>query len=201
MKKKTTLFVLLAFCAAVPLFLAQAGEKAAADTSAEIKNSIRHRCVLECVWANERSPGGPKGDAFVKKCGEGCMDKKAIEAVVKAEVSKDWGTTKQKAIEVCLPSGEHYFLQDLRCPDGKAPEYQRSGSVGSRNPMPEDMEFDMSLMDPTHRLKPGEIDYHIIDRYEVKCRKKTHVLFLDMYHCGTLKPWKAPQGFTRPPRG
>jgi hypothetical protein len=200
MKKNIYPVVLLAFCMAAPLFLAQAGVKAA-DSAAEIKNSIRHRCVLECVWAKERSPGEKEGDAFMKKCGEGCMDKKAMEAAVAAKVPEAWGTTKQNAIEVCLPSGEHYFLQDLRCPDGKAPEYKRSGNVGSRNPMPEDMEFNMSMMDPTYKMKPGEIDYHIVDRYEVKCSKKTHVIFFDMYHCGTLKPWKAPPGFTRPPRG
>jgi hypothetical protein len=194
--KKINPIILLAFCMAVPMFLAKAGDKA--DVS--IKSSIRHRCVLECVWAKERSPSKKEGEAFMKKCGEGCMEKKAIEAAVGGKVSKDWGTTKEKAIEVCLPSGEHYFLQDLRCPDGKAPEYKRSGNVGSRNPMPEDMEFNMSMMDPTHKMKPGEIDYHIIDRYEAKCGKKTYVLFFDMYHCGTLKPWKAPQGFTRPPR-
>jgi len=58
----------------------------------------------------------------------------------------------------------------------------------------------MSMMDPTHRLKPGEVDYHIIDSYEVKCSNKTRTLFFDMYHCGTPKPWQAPKGFTRPPR-
>lgn len=189
--------VLLTACLAVPVFLAQAGEK----TGAEIKNSIRHRCVLECVWAKERSPSKKEGEAFMKKCGEGCMDKTAIEAAVKGAVSNDWGTTKETAIEVCLPSGEHYFLQDLRCPGGKAPEYNRSGNVGSRNPMPQDMEFNMGMMDPTRQMKPGEVDYHIIDRYEVKCPEKTYVLFFDMYHCGTLKAWKAPAGFTRPPRG
>ena len=40
-----------------------------------------------------------------------------------------------------------------------------------------------------------------VDRYEVKCPKKTYTLFFDMYHCGTPKPWLAPKGFTRPPRG
>ena len=199
--KKTTPVILLAIFMAIPVFVTQAGEEAAADPAAKIKHSIRHRCVLECVWAKERSQGKKEGDAFMKECGESCMDQKAIEAALKAKVPEGWGATKEKAIEVCLPSGEHYFLQDLRCPGGKAPEYNRSGNVGSRNPMPEDMEFNMKMMDPTYKLKPGEIDYHIIDRYEVKCPKKTHVLFFDMYHCGTLKPWLAPEGFTRPPRG
>ena len=200
MKNRIPLALLLAVCMAVPLFIAQAGDEAA-DAGAKLKNAVRHRCVLECVWAKERSPGKKEGDAFMKKCGEACMDKKAIEAAMKSKVPDGWGATKEKAIEVCLPSGEHYFLQDLLCPDGKAPKFNRSGNVGSRNPMPEDMEFNMSMMDPTHRMKPGEVDYHIIDRYEVKCSKKTHTLFFDMYHCGTLKPWLVPQGFTRPPRG
>jgi hypothetical protein len=200
MKMMNPRLPLLAVLAVVPLLVARAGDEPD-GADAKIKNAIRHRCVLECVWAKERSPGGQEGDAFMKKCGEACMDRQAMQAVMKAKIPEGWGTTKEDAIEVCLPSGEHYFLQDLRCPDGEAPEYQRSGSVGSRNKMPEDMQFNMDMMDPTHRLKPGEIDYHIVDRYEVKCKKKTHVLFFDMYHCGTLKPWKSPKGFTRPPRG
>lgn len=198
--KKMIPVVLLAICMAAPMFLAQAGDKKA-DAGTKIKHSIRHRCVLECVWAKERSPGKKEGEAFMKTCGETCMDQKAIEAALKAKVPEGWGTTKENAIEVCLPAGEHYFLQDLRCPGGKAPEYNRSGNVGSRNPMPQDLEFNMKMMDPTYKQKPGEADYHIIDRYEVKCPKKTHLLFFDMYHCGTVKPWLPPEGFTRPPRG
>jgi hypothetical protein len=41
-----------------------------------------------------------EGDAFVKKCGEECMDTEAIQATMQAKVPEGWGTTKKNAIEV-----------------------------------------------------------------------------------------------------
>jgi hypothetical protein len=129
------------------------------------------------------------------------MNPAEVAAAMKQKVPDDWGSSKKNAIEVCLPSGEHYFLRDLRCPDGKAPRYRRLGSVGSRTPMPDGMDFKPGLMDPTIPVKRGEADYHVIDKYEVTCTKATYILFLDMYHCPGPKPWAAPRGFTRPPHG
>lgn len=171
-----------------------------APDDAKLTEAVRHRCILECVWAKDHKFSGGKGDAFMNACGEACMDPKAIQAAIEAEIPAGWGTTKKDAIEVCLPAGEQYFLRDLRCPGGERPTFERSGSVGPRNPIPEGTPFDMKMMDPTHRLAPGEVDHHTIDRYEVSCPGKTHTLYLDMYHCGTPKPWKAPKGFTRPLR-
>ena len=42
MKKKLNPVLLLAFCMATPLFIAQAGD----EPGAKIKNAIRHRCVI-----------------------------------------------------------------------------------------------------------------------------------------------------------
>jgi hypothetical protein len=185
----------------LPAVLTRAGE----DPRRKVKSAISHRCMLECVWLKERcDSAGAAGTACrdqLNLCGRGCMDPAAVQAVLDAKVADGWGESIKNAIEVCLPSGEHYFLDDLRCPDGKAPQARRIGSVGPRNPMPDDLPFQAAQMDPAHRLKKGETDYHIIDKYEVVCRKETRVLFFDMYHCGTPKPWKAPRGFTRPPRG
>ena len=129
-----------------------------------------------------------------------CMDPKATAAAQAVVPAAGWGTTKEEAIEVCLPAGEHFFLKDLRCLDGSEPTFERAGNVGPRHPMTSET-FDESMMDPTISPAPGKRDEHIIDRYHVTCKDQTVTLFLDMYHCGTPKPWAAPKGFTRPPRG
>jgi len=185
----------------LPVWLSHAEE----NPTRKIQSAISHRCVLECAWVKERCIDGGQAEARCRDemslCRRGCMAPEAVKKAMKSSPPRGWGETKKDAIEVCLPSGQHSFLADLQCPDGKAPRYHRVGSVGSRNPMPEEMDFKPSLMDPTYRLKKGEVDYHVVDKYEVACSEKTHTLFFDMYHCGDPKPWKAPRGFTRPPRG
>ncbi|MBW1810137.1 MAG: hypothetical protein JRJ19_08330 [Deltaproteobacteria bacterium] len=191
--------ILVAMLVAVPLLWAVAAD----EDSAKVKSAIRHRCILECVWLEDRcnSSKAPGCKDSIKACTAVCMDDETLKAAMAEKPPKTWGTTIKEAIEVCLPSGEQYFLRDLLCAGSKAPGYERSGSVGPRNPMPADAGFDANMLDPTYRLKKGQVDTHIIDKYEVRCEKKTHILYFDMYHCGTPKPWAAPEGFTRPPRG
>jgi hypothetical protein len=108
------------------------------------------------------------------------------------------GRSKERAIEVCQPRGERDYLARLRCPDGRQPAFSRHGNVGSRNaakPGTPDRDL-LEQMDPTRQLRPGEIDSHIIDVYQVTCSDKVHELYMDMYHCVGPQTSEAPSGFT-----
>ncbi|MBN2496048.1 MAG: hypothetical protein JXR96_15755 [Deltaproteobacteria bacterium] len=169
---------------------------------AHLRHAIRHRCVLGCIWAyrDHKRPDSGDTEAQIKTCSERCFDAEAIESALAFRPAASWGTTKKEAIEVCLPAGEHYFIEDLRCPDGKRPTYHRIGSMGPRNPYPKDGDVPL-LMDFTKPLEPGQVDYHIVDKYEIDCPGgKKHILYFDMYHCTGPKPWAAPAGFSRPVR-
>ena len=160
---------------------------------------ILHRCLLECDWAKpmcEQFEGKDCPDKH-KTCIARCRDEQAIKAALATQPAATWGTIKPEAIEVCLPSGEHQFIRDLRCPDGTPPRYERVGSVGSRNPPPEGQQLEL-MPDATRPLKEGELDTHVVDQYRLNCGKKEIILFFDMYHCTGPKPWAAPKGFSRP---
>ncbi len=106
------------------------------------------------------------------------------------------GTTPAEAIEVCTPKGEIGYLSRLRCPNGRAPRFERGGSVGPRNE-PQSEEDEQAMMEQLGtEPKPGQKDFHIIDVYEVKCSTKTYAIHLDMYHCKSPEPMVAPPGFT-----
>ena len=113
----------------------------------------------------------------------------------------DWGLTKEAAVEVCEPEGERQYLARLVCPDGAHPTFSRTGNVGPRTPLPENMsEADvadlLSAAEERRELEPGEADKHWIDAYEVICGSDMTVVYMDMYHCSTPAPAVAPAGFT-----
>lgn len=93
------------------------------------------------------------------------------------------GLTRQQAVEVCLPPGEQAYLSSLQCPDGAAAQAHRIGSVGSRNQTTSDDPRLLQQMDPGEPLKPGELDLHIVDAFEVQCPTELKTVYLDMYHC------------------
>lgn len=112
-----------------------------------------------------------------------------------------FGTIKADAIEVCKPAGERNYLAHLVCPDGSHPLFDRSGSVGTRHDLPAGMSDaeQMKIMADNmgfEKLAPGAVDYHIVDRYSVKCGETETALYLDMYHCDVSAPALAPAGFT-----
>ena len=98
------------------------------------------------------------------------------------------GLTKEHAVEVCLPPGEKAYLSALRCEDGSPPHLHRLGSVGTRN-QPVDPNDPRTLlqMDPERPLGPGEPDFHIVDAVEARCQALTYTVFLDMYHCYSVR--------------
>ena len=115
-----------------------------------------------------------------------------------ADPASPLGRSKERAIEVCRPLGERDYLARLRCPDGRTPAFARHGNVGPRNaPKPGTSDQDrLEQMNPNRQLRPGEIDSHIIDVYEVTCSDKVHEIFMDMYHCVGPQTSDPPSGFT-----
>lgn len=108
------------------------------------------------------------------------------------------GLSKATAVEVCEPQGEREYLSRLRCADGNPPAFERLGSVGSRNPTetPEAEELATEQVIRGRPVGPDEIDYHVIDLYEVVCAEGRYSVFLDMYHCDQPPPTVAPPGLT-----
>ena len=75
--------------------------------------------------------------------------------------------------------------------------FDRQGTPGTRNELPADQsvsgQIANSRRDP---LRPGEVDYHAVDAYEVVCGTSKRVLYLDMYHCHQAAPTDAPPGYS-----
>ena len=108
------------------------------------------------------------------------------------------GMSKEAAIDVCGVDGERSYLSRLRCSDDSSPKFERSGSVGPRNEVKtkEDEAATLRQIMSTEPLKPGEKDFHTIDQYEVTCRSKSVMVYVDMYHCPEGKTHGVPPGFT-----
>jgi hypothetical protein len=108
-----------------------------------------------------------------------------------------YGESKSAAMEVCQPDGERAYLARLVCSTGLPPAFNRLGGYGPRNALPNDQSLSEQISS-AHRdpLKPGEVDYHVVDGYEVACGGSKRLLYLDMYHCHQPAPREAPPGFS-----
>lgn len=176
------------------------GQKKPDHDPEKVRAAIQHSCVSECFILKDHDQflTEKKRDERQQACMRQCMDPALTRAALEATPDPEWGLTKELAIDVCLPPGEHLLLSELRCAGGQPPTFKRSGNVGPRNPIASES-FDEAWMDPFLPVPKGKKDEHIVDRYEVVCPDKTVVVFMDMYHCGTPKLWAAPAGFSRPP--
>lgn len=127
------------------------------------------------------------------------------------ESAETIGSSKAVSLEVCMPGGEAAYLARLRCSDGSAPKFARRGSVGPRTDYPKELPGEssdayiqrISGSSAALRgapLKPGEVDYHIVDVYSVTCGVEApKAIFLDMYHCGSPASPAAPKGLSLAP--
>ncbi|GAA4025102.1 hypothetical protein GCM10022280_27470 [Sphingomonas swuensis] len=87
----------------------------------------------------------------------GLTGRKLAEAIAKAEAFPLG--SKDNPVRANMPQGEQAYLRSLRCADGQAPEFMRSGSSGT-----------------------GVYGY-ILDAYDVRCAGKDAVsVMIDMYH-------------------
>jgi hypothetical protein len=108
-----------------------------------------------------------------------------------------YGESKTAAIEVCQPDGQRAYLARLVCPDGRIARFERLGGYGPRHELPADQplseQIASSRRDP---LEPGEVDYHVVDGYELACGVTKRIVYLDMYHCHQPQPQDAPPGMS-----
>jgi hypothetical protein len=82
--------------------------------------------------------------------------------------------SEKNPVRVSMPTGERAYLSQLRCSDGKAPNFDRSGSTA-----------------------PGPYG-NIQDLYALSCATgipATASVYMDMYHAG-FKETRAVPGFT-----
>lgn len=124
----------------------------------------------------------------------------ASVAAVPTAAAEGYGLNREQAIEVCYPEGEQQYLARLVCPDNSHPTFERTGNVGPRQPMPDNMSDEkiaslLADLRKSRKREPGEPDHHIIDAYDVVCGEVATTLYLDMYHCAQDRPTFSPKGF------
>jgi hypothetical protein len=117
------------------------------------------------------------------------------------------GETKETAVEVCKPLGQQAYLNRLICSDGTNSTYLRIARADGVTKLGTRIELPVNLTSVDHNvmiqkshsyepLKNGELDYHIVDAYEVICGSAKRVIYMDMYHCNQPPPSEIPNGFS-----
>ena len=101
------------------------------------------------------------------------LSKKQMRRAIEAAAAHPLGSEKNP-VRVNMPGGERGYLDRLRCADGQAPKYDRSGSTG---------------------IGPFG---NILDLYAVNCPGSTPAessVYMDMYFADHVEPAAVP-GFT-----
>jgi len=97
-----------------------------------------------------------------------------LEAAISRASGHPLGS-KENPVRVSMPQGQHAYLRRLRCPDDRAPTFERVGNFG-----------------------PGVFG-SIIDGYRVTCGGEAepaeHLIYMDMYHPDHIET-APPPGFT-----
>jgi hypothetical protein len=94
---------------------------------------------------------------LMRSLGGGLAGKKLKKAIEKAEASPLG--SRENPVRADMPVGQRAYLQRLRCADGQAPSFARSGSVGD-----------------------GPYGY-MLDLYKATCAGAAPVdIYMDMYH-------------------
>ena len=108
------------------------------------------------------------------------------------------GVTKETAIEVCGPNGEHAYFDRLLCPDGSPVNYERIQNEGFRNAATSkaDQEALRVQMLTSAPIPAGQKDFHMIGRFSVDCAGGRSILFVDRYHCPDPKDQGPPPWFS-----
>jgi hypothetical protein len=96
------------------------------------------------------------------------------------------GSSALEPAEVCRPEGANARLAQLTCEGGAVPTVQRRRNAGPRNDPPDDLPADIweRMRDPNEPLETDEVDYHVVDRFELDCDGELRAYYVDVYHCG-----------------
>ncbi len=168
---------------------------------------MRSGAALIAAWAmaalqataQDAVPEAPVAEAAIEAALEAVIEATSVEAPPIA-APDGYGLSREHAIEVCYPEGQQQYLARLICPDNSHPAFERRGSVGPRQPMPDNMSEEtiaslLADLRKSRKREPGEPDHHIVDAYDVVCGEATTTLYLDMYHCAQDRPVFSPKGF------
>jgi len=114
---------------------------------------------------------GAEASALLRAIGMLPMEGEELSAVM-AKAAKHPLGSEQNPVRAKAPEGQRAYLKRLRCPNGKAPAFNRLGNIG-----------------------PG-IYGSIVDLYEIKCKGGlTAEVVIDMYHPDYVEMRPIP-GFT-----
>lgn len=96
------------------------------------------------------------------------------------------GSSLLQPAEVCLPQGAMARVAQLACENGAAPTLLGRRNAGPRNDPPDNLPAEVweRMGDPEQPLEAGELDYHVIDRFELECDGDARSYYIDVYHCG-----------------
>jgi hypothetical protein len=125
--------------------------------------------TILCASAPARA-GDPLADMMAGK--SATKGKKLQKAIEKAD-AHPLGS-EQNPVRAAMPQGQRAYLADLRCSDGKPPEFNRIGNMGI-----------------------GTFG-NIVDAYSLRCEGSepaASTIYMDMYHAG-YREKRAPLGFT-----
>ena len=105
--------------------------------------------------------------------GESRISGRALDQAVAAAAAHPLGS-RENPVRAAMPTGQRAYLRRLRCSNGEAPAFSRSGNYGIG------------------------VFGNIIDGYEVDCRAaapRSRIIFMDMYHRGYSED-RPVSGFT-----
>jgi len=105
--------------------------------------------------------------------GQSYLQGAELERALEAAAAHPLGA-RENPVRASTPTGQQAYLRRLRCADGRAPQFQRSGNLG-----------------------PG-VYGNIIDAYQLVCSGSTpaeSTVIMDMYHRGHVEQRPVP-GFT-----
>jgi len=127
-----------------------------------------------CASSGGSSSSDSSADVdVIERMMKGQAPRGQLSAAELAEVEKHPLGSIKNPVLAQGPAGENEYLARLRCPEGKQPFFERSGSVAEPSPY-------------------GSI----MDVYEVVCdAPPKHDVFIDMYHPGYVERRALP-GFT-----
>lgn len=124
-------------------------------------------CVLAVCAANHSSADNALELMLMGKAPHPDLNPEEAALVAKSPLG-----SKQNPVRAEGPSGQRDYLMHLRCPEGRAPTFERGGSVG---------------------LSPYG---SMMDVYQVTCdAPPTHSIYMDMYHPGYVES-QAVAGFS-----
>jgi hypothetical protein len=132
-------------------------------------------CILAGAAAAQP---GPNADRALERmmAGESYLQGAELERALQAAAAHPFGSL-ENPVRAAMPQGQRAYLARLRCSNGQAPRFNRSGNAGAG------------------------VYGNIIDRYDVSCGESAPgnvTNFMDMYHRGHVEERAVP-GFTITP--